>query len=344
MKRTVAYLAVSALLAAVASFTGCYPDPPPNLGERGALEFPKHFPSVLLTEEQALTPERVALGKRLFFEKALSRDSTVSCGSCHFQEIGFTDGLAISEGIDGRIVGRNAMHLANTAWASSMFWDGGVPTLELQVVVPIQNPLEMDNTVAIALERLSADPTYVAQFQQAYQRGPDLHTLTHAIAAFERTLISDKSPYDRYVTGEDINAMGASARRGMLLFYGEKAECFHCHAGNLQSDFTFQNNGIQAEYADIGRADVTQNPQDVGKFKVPSLRNVAVTAPYMHDGSFATLEEVIHHYESGGKRHPNQSDLVRPFTLSEQEREDLLAFLHALTDPTFLTNPDYQPQ
>lgn len=341
--RGVVYALFLLLVGGGAVLVGCYPDPPFLNPERDPLSFPSHFPAIQLSDAQQLTPERVALGKRLFFDKSLSRDSTVSCGSCHRQDIGFTDGLETSIGIEGRRVPRNAMHLANLAWATSQFWDGGVPTLELQVIAPIENPLEMDNTIGEVLNRLGADPTYVAAFTEAYGRGPDLHTLTHAIAAFERTLISDQSPFDRFVTGEDPSALSPAAVRGMTLFFGEKAECFHCHSGNLLSDFTFQNNGLYANYPDAGRFNVTNNPQDIGKFKTPSLRNVAITAPYMHDGSIATLEDVIRHYESGGKGHVNQNPLVRPFALTDQERADLLAFLNALTDTEFLTNPAHRP-
>lgn len=344
MHRSILLRYALVIVALVAAMLGCYPDPPaPEAPPSEGVVWPEHFPPQRLSDDLVPTEARIALGKRLFFDPRLSRDGSVSCASCHKPELAFTDGRALSIGIDGRIVPRNSPTLANAAWSTSQFWDGGVPSLELQVIAPIENPLEMDNTLANAISTVAADPSYVSQFQQAYGRNPDAYSFTRAIAAFERSLISADAPYDRFITGREPGALSASARRGMELFFGEKAECFHCHGSNLTSDFTFENNGLYLNYADEGRARITQRSDDIGRFKVPSLRNVELTAPYMHDGSIASLEAVIAHYESGGKGHPNQAPFVRPFSLSSQERADLLAFLRALTDRRFLDNPAHRP-
>lgn len=339
MRLNLFYAAIAAIVLGF-TFGGCRQEPLPPDDDR--VIFPDHFPPLSLSDDLEPTPERVKLGKRLFFDKALSIDSTVSCGTCHKPELAFTDGLAFSDGVKGRKAARNAPSVANVAWSTTMFWDGGKETLEMQAIAPIENPDEMGNTIAEALRRLNADAVYVSEFQEAYGRNPDVFSLTRALSAYQRSLISAGSRYDRYLKGDTL-ALTESERRGRVLFFGETAECFHCHAGNLLSDFTFQNNGLYRDYPDGGRFRITGNERDHGKFKVPSLRNVALTAPYMHDGSIATLEAVLQHYESGGQRNPNKSILVRPFQLTPQERQDLIAFLHALTDIEFINNPRHRP-
>ncbi len=284
-----------------------------------------------IPEDNFITPYRVELGRRLFFDPILSRDSTISCGSCHLPDKKFTDGLPTSIGIENRMVPRNAMSLLNVAYQPNLFWDGGVPTLETQVLAPIENPNEMDFNVNLVVERLKRHPDYPALFRLAYDMEPSPYTLVRAIACFERTLYSTPSRYDRYLYG-DTTALNPSERNGMLLFFSERAECFHCHSGFLFTDFSFENNGLYDIYPDSGRARITLLPQDVGRFKVPSLRNVAHTAPYMHDGSMNTLKQVIDHYASGGKNHPNKSIFVRPLDLTESEKQDLINFLLALSD------------
>lgn len=345
MKRNALYF--SCLLALLLyGLAACRPETDdgetPAPAPSGYLNLPAHFPAPELPEDNASTSERVALGKRLFFDKILSRDSSVSCGSCHHQENAFSDPVAFSSGVEGRLSERNSMPLVNLAWHPHFFWDGGVPTLEQQVLAPIENPLEMDNTMAEVVRRLEAHPEYPALFDAAYGRGPDVYTVVRAIAAFERTLISAGSPYDRYLQG-DSSALTPAQKRGLELFNSERAECFHCHAGPLQSDFSFQNNGLYLVYADSGRKRISQLNRDYGKFKVPSLRNVAVTAPYMHDGSIQTLDEALEHYMSGGQNGRFTSPLIRPFELSENEKQDIIQFLHALTDTSFLENPQFRP-
>lgn len=310
--------------------------------ERGAIKFPGHFPPVHIPEDNVPTAERVALGKRLFYDRILSRDSSVSCASCHAQQFCFGDTTRLSLGVGGSLGRRNAMPLANLAWSPHFFWDGSSSSLEEQVSFPIENPLEMNNTMAEVARRLNEHPEYPALFQSAYETAPDEYAVRRAIASFERALISADSPFDRFVLG-DSSALTASQQRGLKVFEGAKAACSACHNGYLQTDFTFQNIGLYAEYPDAGRFAVTGRPEDRGAFKTPSLRNVAVSAPYMHDGSMNTLEEVVEHYETGGAHGANVSDLMLPFKLSEREKADLVNFMRALTDTTFLENPAFQP-
>jgi cytochrome c peroxidase len=278
------------------------------------------------------TKNRIELGKMLFFDPILSRDSTVSCSSCHQTDKFLTDNLKVSIGIEGRTGIRNSPSLINVAYQPSMFWDGGNPTLEQQVLGPIDNHNEFDFDVNAIVQKLKLHPIYPKLFQQAYNQAPSVFSLTRAIACFERTLIEANSRYDDYTQQSNLNALTESEIRGLNLFFSEEGECFHCHQGALFTDFSFRNNGLYVQYADSGRARITQNLSDIGKFKVPSLRNVEMTAPYMHDGSISTLEAVIEHYSSGGKSHPNKSPIIQPLNLTSQQKEDLINFLKSLTN------------
>lgn len=296
------------------------------------LNIPKGFPQPSIPENNLPTTDRVELGRRLFFDPILSRDSTISCASCHHVDKKFTDGLPISRGIENRLGIRNAPSLLNVAYQPIMFWDGGVPNLEQQILAPIESHFEMDFNLPDVVTRLNNIEAYKSLSLKAYNQLPSIFSVTRAIACFERTLYSGTSKYDDYVYNNNKNALTASEINGMNIFLGEDGECFHCHGTYLFTDNSFKNNGIYLNYEDSGRARITQLTSDVGKFKVPSLRNVAKTAPYMHDGSFATLEEVVEHYNSGGKAHPNKSGLLLPLNLTTQEKTDLVNFLKALTD------------
>jgi len=296
------------------------------------LEIPKGFPKPTIPENNLPNADRVELGRRLFFDPILSRDSSISCASCHHTDKKFTDGLAKSIGIENRIGIRNAPSLLNVAYQPTMFWDGGVPNLEQQILAPIESHFEMDFNIIDVVARLNNSESYKALSLKAYDQLPSIFSVTRAIACFERTLYSGTSKYDDYVYNKNLNALSASEINGMNIFFGEEGECFHCHGTYLFTDNSFKNNGIYLQYQDSGRAHITQFPSDVGKFKVPSLRNVAMTAPYMHDGSFASLEDVVEHYNSGGKAHPNKSGLLLPLNLTTQEKIDLVNFLKALTD------------
>lgn len=296
------------------------------------LAIPKGFPYPVIPSDNLPTQNRIALGKKLFFDSILSRDNTISCGSCHLEDKYFTDNLKVSKGIENRQGIRNAPTIINVAYHPYFFWDGGNPTLEQQVLGPIENPLEMDFDVNRVVERLLIHDEYPSLFQEAYGKDPSVYTLTRAIACYERTIIRGNSRYDDYVQNNDTSALTASEKNGMNLFFGEKGECFHCHNGFNFTDNSFRNNGLYQTYADSGRARITLLLSDIGKFKVPSLRNVDKTAPYMHDGSLATLEEVVDHYNSGGSRHPNKSPIIIPLRLTITERSDIVNFLKSLTD------------
>lgn len=329
------------LALSLSILTGCDKDPSAPADEPYFLSIPPGFTMPEIPENNQLTQKRVELGKMLFFDPGLSEDSTVSCGSCHLQSHAFSDDKALSVGIYGRTGFRNSPPLFNLAWHNKFFKDGGVPTLELQVLAPIEDVNEMNFNIIDAVERLSQNSTYQTLAKIAYDRDFDAFVLTRAIAAYERTLVSGNSPFDKYQYQGDNNALTAQEKRGLNLFYSDRLQCGSCHSGFDLSDYEFHNVGLYTTYIDTGRMRITLNPQDNGKFKTPSLRNVELTAPYMHDGSIATLEEVIEHFNSGGVGHPVQDSRIQPLNLTIAEKEDLLAFLRSLTDEEFITNTEY---
>ncbi len=283
---------------------------------------------------------RVELGRKLFFDPILSRDQSISCASCHQPQFAFADNRAVSLGVEGAKGIRNTPTVMNSSGRTSLFWDGRAETLEDQAVFPIENPVEMALPIAQALERLNADPEYRQQFQVAYSGPATARSLGRALAAFQKTLDTVDTPYDRYVHGED-SSMSESARRGRLLFIG-KGKCAECHSGEDFTSDRFRNIGLfdGERLTDRGRGEFTGNPQDNGQFKVPSLRNVAVTAPYMHNGMFTTLREVIDYYDDPDKIVPGargrDATMSGPLGLSEVEKADIEAFLRALTDDQFV--------
>ena len=299
------------------------------------LEIPNGFPEINYPNDNLPNHERIALGKRLFFDPILSRDSSISCGSCHFQEFAFADNKAVSPGVESKLGTRNSMSLVNLAYADFFLREGGVPTLEMQVLAPIQDHNEMDFNIIPVAERMKLIPSYIAQSLKAYNREPDAFVITRALAAFERTLISGNSNYDK-------NRMTASERDGKALFFSDSLACSTCHGTFLFTNQGIENNGLYAQYPDSGRYILTHLQEDIGKFKVPTLRNIELTAPYMHDGSILNLEEVISHYASGGKSHFNQSSLVTEFTLTNVEKANLIAFLYSLTDDEFIANSNFE--
>ncbi len=292
--------------------------------------------------QNLLTESRAQLGKRLFFEAQLSSDGTVSCSSCHQQEHGFADPRPVSVGVEGRQGKRNASHLTNLAWVrTGLFWDGRAATLEEQVGMPIEDPLEMNLPLPTAVARLAADPSYLADFNLAYGEAPTVQTLTRALASFVRTLVSSNSRYDKHLRGQE-QALSESEVSGMKLFFSKETGCFHCHSEHTLSNDGFFNNGSFLEGGDVGRQALTGRTGDLGKFRVPNLRNVEVTAPYMHDGSLATLEEVVEHYARGGRGHPSTDTQIEALSLSAEDKVDLVNFLKSLTDRTFLSDPRYR--
>ncbi len=305
------------------------------------IDKPAHFPDFEVPEDNELTPERVELGKRLFYEKLLSVDSTLSCQSCHFQHLAFSDGKPIAIGVHGNTGIRNTPALINLAYDNFFFRDGGVTRLETQAMGPINNEAEMGLDIHIAAGRLAENEEYQRMAQAAYGREMSAFVLVRSLAAFQRTLISGESKFDSYhYEGENL-LFSESEKRGEAIFFG-KGNCSECHEGFNFTNFGFENNGLYLEYEDIGRGRISLLTEDKGKFKVPTLRNVEKTAPYMHDGSLPTLEAVIEHYNSGGKGHQNQSEFVKPLNLTEQEKTDLVNFLRTLTDEKFLNNPKFK--
>jgi cytochrome c peroxidase len=332
-------LAVSALFL----FFSCRKEQTPFIQPVYALHVPEGFPyPPEIPADNALTTDRIALGKRLFYDPVLSKDSTRSCASCHHPQFAFSDTTAVSIGVENRLGTRNSPSLANVAYQKKLLREGGVPTLEMQILVPIQEHNEFDFNILLVAERLNRMPEYVAMAEAAYDRAPDPFVITRAIAAFQRTLLSGNSPYDQWFFQGIITAVPEPAKRGYALFQSERLACGKCHEGFLFTNQTFENNGLYEVYPDSGRIRFTGLEPDRALFKVPSLRNVALTAPYMHDGSVPTLAAVIDHYQTGGKPHPNKSELLRPFMLTMQERADLLAFLSSLTDQGFISNPAYR--
>jgi cytochrome c peroxidase len=279
--------------------------------------------------ENPSTPARVALGKSLFFDPRLSRSSFVSCASCHNPGLSWGDGNARATGDEMRTLGRRAPTILNVAWAEALFWDGRAGTLEEQALGPITSPAEMNLSVEDLVARLRAVPGYPAMFDRAYAgEGITGATVAKAVATYERTVVSGPAPFDRWVGG-DTRVISTEAKRGFVLFNG-KARCSQCHASWRFTDDGFQDIGVRTD--DRGRGKVLDLPEVQYAFKTPTLRNVARRAPYMHDGSVATLEEVIEMYDRGGNVHrPSLSAEIRPLNLSEQEKRALVAFLQTLT-------------
>jgi cytochrome c peroxidase len=278
--------------------------------------------------------EEVDLGKTLFFDPRLSSNQTISCASCHNPDLGFSDGLATSLGSHGNHLARNAPHLYNLAWSKALFWDGRATTLEEQALGPITAVGEMGMKIEDLIVRLDTVPYYHAAFAKVYPDGNLIAgNIARAIASFERTIISVNSPFDRYRKG-DHAAMSPEAVRGMDLFKG-KANCIACHSGPNFTDDSFHNLGMHG--TDPGRAKIMPGTP-FGAFKTPGLRNVLLTAPYMHDGSIPSLAEVVNFYDRGGDA-PGSDPLIKPLKLDDGERRDLVAFLGALTDPVRIERP-----
>ena len=278
------------------------------------------------------TPDKVRLGQRLFRERLLSRDRSIACDDCHQPKRSFADGRVKAVGVYGRQGPRNVPTLINRAWGESFFWDGRIPTLEEQVIQPILAKLEMDLTLEETVERLREERRYRKDFRKVFDRAVNGEDLAKALAAYVRTIQSGDSPYDRYLFGKR-DALSERALKGLKLFRG-KGNCSACHVGPTLSDEEFHNSGVawkDGGFVDDGRYAVTKQEQDSGKFKTPTLREVAQTAPYMHDGSLATLTEVVDFYSDGGRKNPNLDPEIHPLKLGDEEKAALIAFLQALS-------------
>jgi len=320
------------------------------------IEIPPIFASKLpppsLSNTNPLTEEGVALGRLLFFEKKLSGDGSQSCASCHSPQFAFTDDTAFSEGIDGISGSRNSMPIFNAAWnfENTFFWDGRSTSLEDQALEPVVNPIEMHNTWPQAAASLQETTNYPLLFEQAFGTSTiDSILIVKAIAQFERTLISGNSKFDRFLLGEE--PLTEAEENGLAIFMDEtRGDCFHCHGdpnNPLWTDNVFHNNGLDAIITDKGLGGITGDPREDGLFKSPSLRNLAFTAPYMHDGRFATLDEVINHYSEGLVYSETIDPLMKTVAeggvhLTDDEKADLKAFLLSLSDPSFISNPNFQ--
>jgi cytochrome c peroxidase len=319
------------------------------------ISYPAYFGNrVYIPADNPTTEEGVRLGRQLFYETALSANHLFSCASCHRQALAFTDGKAFSTGYDGTPTDRNTMSLANLLWVRHFFWDGRAEGLEQQAAIPMEHPHEMGQSPEASAKKLAGIKSYRALFRAAF--GADTISgdgIVKALAQFERTLVSDRSHYDQYLQGRYRPT--ASEARGMALFFGEGetgqhepgAGCGHCHGGPKTFTELFHNNGLDSIPKDIGREKITGEAYDRGRFRVVTLRNIALTAPYMHDGRFNTLEQVLDHYSD----HLQQSPTLSPFLhitrgkdgntglcLDSRQQKDIIAFLHMLTDSSFITD------
>jgi len=310
------------------------------------LSTPSNLPAVVIPSNNPMTIEGVNLGKKLFYDPILSGNNTLSCGSCHNQENGFTDNnRQFSLGINGEVGVRNAMPLFNLIYDRHFFWDGGATDLESQVAGPITNPIEMNQDFGTLLQELNEHPIYPALFKKAFGSLPiTSNMILKAIAQFERTIISSNSKFDQYMRNEAV--FSDAELRGMNLFSDmQKGDCNHCHSlGGTFTDYDFRNTGLDSVYTDQGRHNITGLASDIGKFKTPSLRNIAVTAPYMHDGRFTTLTQCVEHYNSNFHFTQNLDPVLATSLkgrLNENEIADIVAFLNTLTDIEYLNNPQF---
>lgn len=301
----------------------CAPEPSSDLLSELATWPQMEFPT-----DNEPDAQKIVLGERLFFDPIVSIDSSISCASCHKEVYGFADDVAISPGVEDRLGKRNSPSLWNVGYQPYFMREGGVPTLEMQVLVPVQEHSEMAFNMVLLAQRLNANTAYKNDFLEAFGDSASAFTITRALAQYERTLIQEPTAFDEYVRG-DNGALSIAAKKGFELFYG-KAGCDHCHSGPLMTNFGFYNNGTQIGPDDYGRAELTLDSADFYLFKVPSLRKVALTAPYMHDGSLASLRDVLEQYNQGGVGHDYTSDGIEPLNLNESELVALEEFLSSL--------------
>jgi cytochrome c peroxidase len=301
---------------------------------------------IVWPQDNPYTPAKAELGRFLYFDPRLSADGKISCATCHDPARGFTDGAAVSTGIKGQRGNRSAPTLINRAYSLAQFWDGRAATLEDQVKGPIANPIEMGNTHETMIVSLSKIQGYAPLFHKAFGT-PEITVdrVAQAVATFERTILSGNSPYDRYKAG-DRKAMSLAQVRGMRIFF-DKAKCDSCHEGVNFTLNAYANLGVGADKAepDVGRYAVTKDPADWGAFKTPTLRDVARTGPYMHDGSLLNLHQVVNFYDKGGTPNKNLDAKIKPLHLRDQDKDDLVAFLNALTgDITPVRAPEKLPE
>ena len=348
------------LIVSIILFSACRKEKVTFLPTPYTIDIPSHFPQMIIPEDNPMTEEGVDLGRHLFYETQLSGDGTMSCASCHQIGSGFADNVAVPVGIDGIPGTRNSMPLFNIGWDEFFTWDGRKSTLEAQILEPVPNPIEMHLEWKEAVNRLQLDVAYRNRFFKAFgEEGIDSLKVAKAIGQFIRTIVSGSSTFDvmyKYENGISLNStenevlqnIEAEIWAGYDLFKSlNGADCFHCHNGPLMRVKKFSNNGLDISFSDAGRALVTENDFDLGKFKVPSLRNLSSTGPYMHDGRFNSLEEVIEHYSTGIQMSPTLDPMIEfgaqgGVQLDELEKEWLKQFLLALNDTIFINNPSFK--
>ncbi len=347
----------SLVVVFVAVFLSCKPDPDSIIDNSVILDAPVYFLKPNIPSDNPLTKSGISLGKMLFYEKALSIDSTRSCASCHIQKFGFSDTARFSSGVKGRFTTRKSMGLSNLAWQTKFFWDGRANSIENQVFFPLENPNEMNLSRLDAVNRLRQNETYRTMFEDAFgTRNITPNLLAKAIAQFERIIVSGESKYDLYKQGK--TDFTTQEKRGEQLFFTHPdpaislrgGNCGDCHAGALTSNNKFANNGLDSNPSDIGLEETSLNENDKGKFKIVSLRNVELHPPYMHDGRFGTLEEVLDHYNGhiqfSATLDPQITAATNQFNatslqLTAQEKEDIIVFLKTLTDKKLIKNKKF---
>jgi len=321
---------VTLLVFAVFVVGGAFVMPPPARGG-GQMLSNTPLPPMPIPADNPQTDAKVRLGRELYFDGRLSADGTISCATCHKPLTGWANDKPTDTGIQGQVGGRNSGTVIDSGYMRFQFWDGRAGSLEEQALGPIHNPVEMGETLENVVRKLSAIPGYRDQFMEVFGTEVTTDGIAKAIAAFERSIVSAPSPFDLFMAG-DRSALSASAQRGMAIFNG-KGHCTPCHSGAMFSDQSFHNIGVgmDKEKPDVGRSEISQDDRDWGKFKTPGLRNVAKTPPYLHDGSEATLLDVVNYYDRGGIPNRNLDPAMLPLHLTESERQDLVAFLEALT-------------
>jgi cytochrome c peroxidase len=358
----------TAILLLAFLFSCDYDPNEPDLGRLDHIEYePKPvsapvvtgYPLMEIPADNPLTEQGILLGKRLFFDPILSRDSSLACAGCHKPELSFTDGLATSKGIDGLNGKRSAMSLIDIGFQKNgLFWDGRSHTLEQQALLPVEDVLEMHFTWPEVIDRIKKHKTYPGEIRKAFGivhiDSISKYLITKAIAQFERTLVSSgRTKYDLALTPGSGVFFTEGELRGFDMYFDRSggrlpdAECFHCHNSPLMASNDYFNNGIQKvtslnDFEDLGRGKITGAVVENGQFRAPTLRNIALTAPYMHDGRFKSLTEVIEHYNSGGHPADNKNPFIRNLKLTETQKMDLIAFLHTLTDSSFVKNPAFR--
>lgn len=298
-------------------------------------------PNMFFPTDNSPTGVRIELGKYLFYNTALSIDSSISCSSCHQPKFAFSDNTILSFGANKQIASSNTPTLTNVGFQPYFLREGGIPNLEQQVLVPIQEHNEFNNNIIDIGERLKADTFFVNHAEKAYPTKPYFYVITRALASFERTFVSNQSKFDLFIRNKAT--LTKSEMEGFLLFKGNKANCIQCHNGFNFTNYLFENNGATYLLKDSGRFRLTKNSVDIGLFKIPTLKNVALTAPYMHDGSIQTLKQVLMSYNIGGNKNQYQNkQFIKPLNLTNQELENLEAFLNTLSDFQFVKDTKFK--